>query len=251
MRNGRTIRVGLPWRTRAEEIAGKRERFDYYLAAIRAAGGEPVEVSLGGSREETEELAKLLDAVVLTGSPADVDPSWYHTVRHPRTADADPYREQTDFALLDVAFRERKPVLAICYGVQSLNVYLGGTLFQHIPEEIDGALEHEKDGQRDRFHDIVLEENSRLARLAGATSAHVNTSHHQSVLRPGSGLRIVARAPDGVVEAVELVAGPETSAAGQNHWVTGVQWHPERMPDDALTRALFGELIAAAKMKRA
>ncbi|HWQ03522.1 MAG TPA: gamma-glutamyl-gamma-aminobutyrate hydrolase family protein, partial [Candidatus Nitrosotenuis sp.] len=210
-----------------------------------AAGGEPMEVSLRSTREETEALAESLDAIVLSGSPADVDSSWYHAPRHVRTAAADWSREQTDFALLDAAFRAQKPVLAICYGVQLLNVYLGGNLVQHIPEEIDGALEHEKDGQRDRYHPIRIEEESRLAQLAGGTEVTVNTSHHQSILRTGRGLRIVARAPDGVIEAVELRGEGEE----RQHWVTGVQWHPERMSGDPLAERLFAELLAAVRQR--
>jgi putative glutamine amidotransferase len=243
MAEQRKPRVGVPWRTLQEEREGRRAKLDFYLAAIRAAGGEPVEVSLENPREKTETLAETFDAIVLTGSPADVDPVWYHAPRHGKTAEPDARREQTDFALLDAAFRAAKPVLAICYGVQLLNVYLGGNLIQHIPSEIDGALEHEKDGQRDRFHEIRIEENSRLAALAGGTQATVNTSHHQSILRAGRGLRVVAHAPDGVVEAVEY------QSDDAQHWVIGVQWHPERMAGDALAEKLFAELVAFARRR--
>jgi putative glutamine amidotransferase len=238
-------RVGVPWRTLQEEREGRRAKLDYYLAAIRAAGGEPVEISLENPREKTEALAEALEAIVLSGSPADVDPGWYHAPRHPRTAAADASREQTDFALLDAAFRTAKPVLAICYGVQLLNVYLGGTLVQHIPAEVDAALEHEKDGPRDRYHEIAIQPDSRLASLAGRTQAIVNTSHHQSILRAGRGLRVVAHAPDGVVEAVELHSKGEE----RQHWVIGVQWHPERMAGDALAGQLFAELVAFARRR--
>jgi putative glutamine amidotransferase len=218
---------------------------------VAAAGGEPVEISLqsaeGFRREKVEEIASALDGFVLTGSPADVDTSWYHAPRHPHTADPDPQREQTDFAILDIAFAERKPVLAICFGCQSLNVYRGGNLFQHIPDEMPSALVHSKPGDYNVFHPVAIEAGSQLALLArsgalqgGASlEAHVNTSHHQSVLRAGRDLRIVARAPDGVVEAIEYT--------GDDNWVLGVQWHPEVMVDDPLAQALFRELVVAAK----
>ncbi len=242
MANGRAIRVGVPWRTSTEEAAGKRDANQKYLDCVRAAGGEPVELSLGMGREKLTESAWQLDAFVLPGSPADVDPQWYHAPRHPETADADAQRERTDFALYDHAFAERKPVLAICYGVQSLNVWLGGTLVQDIASELGTDIRHDwdrKSGEPEPHHKIRIEAETELGRLACAKELAVNSSHHQSIQRWGRGLRIGAQAPDAVIEAVEL--------ASPGHWVMGVQWHPERAPEDELTRALFGALIGAAK----
>jgi putative glutamine amidotransferase len=202
-------------------------------------------VSLRLSPEEVSALARTLDAFVLTGSPADVDPALYHAARHPRTEDADPLREKTDWALLKHAFAEEKPVLAICYGIQSLNVFLGGTLVQHISigdvsSEVKTTIPHWLREQPKEFHHAVrIEAGTRLARLAGSAEAGVNSSHHQSIREPGNNLRVVARAADGVIEAVEWTGGPQ--------WVTGVQWHPERMMDDSLSRALFRELAAVAR----
>jgi putative glutamine amidotransferase len=171
-----------------------------------------------------------------------VDPQWYHSPRHAQTADADAQREQTDFTLYDHAFAERKPVLAICYGVQSLNVWLGGTLVQDIASELDTDIKHEwnrKSGEPEPHHKIRIEPETELGRLAGARELMVNSSHHQSIQRWGRGLRIGAQSPDAVIEAVEL--------ASAGHWVMGVQWHPERAPEDALTKALFGALVAAGR----
>ncbi len=261
MANEKAIRVGVLWRTSREEAEGKRGAYQKYLDCVRAAGGEPVEVSLSLSREKLAELARSLDAFVLPGSPADVDPQWYHAPRHPQCAEPDSAREQADFALLDHAFAERKPVLAICYGVQSLNVWLGGTLVQDIASELDTELKHDwdrKSGEPEPFHGIQIENGTKLAQLAGthrsawvapggATSddtshaptpnlneAQVNSSHHQAIHRVGRGLRVSAHSLDGVIEAVEWTQG--------EHWVVGVQWHPERMRADALTRALFAGL---------
>ncbi len=236
----------MPYRTAAEEAANKRDRYDLYLQAIRQAGGEPVEVSLGLVRAERERLMESLDAVVLPGSPVDVDPARYGAPRHAQCADPDPQREQTDAALLDHAFSAHKPVLAICYGVQSLNVYLGGTLIQDISSRLHSPIRHSKEGlppgAADPRHAARIDPGSKLAALAGAADAEVNSSHHQSIEAPGRGLRITARAPDGVVEAVEWRGD---GAAG--NWVVGVQWHPERMPGDRLAVRLFAELIAAAR----
>jgi putative glutamine amidotransferase len=237
-------RVGIPYRTRNEELKGERGRYDKYRDAVRRAGGDPVEVSLGLSADELGRLAGSLDAVVLTGSPADVNPSLYGAPRNPESAEADPDRERTDFALLQHAFAEHKPVLAICYGVQSMNVFLGGTLIQDIPSALRTPIQHpwsnRDKGAPEPFHAAKIEPGSRLRELAGADEVGVNSSHHQSILDLGRNLRIAARAVDGVVEAVEWT--------GDSNWVTGVQWHPERTAEsDPLSQRLFGTLMKAAR----
>jgi putative glutamine amidotransferase len=240
----RKPRVGIPYRTRKEELKGERRKYEMYLAAVRQSGGEPAEISLGLTPDALKNLAQTLDAIVLPGSPADVDPSRYHAARNPKTAETDIDRERTDRALLEHALAEHKPVLAICYGIQSLNVFLGGTLVQDIPSELQTKIQHPWTGQEkgapEPHHAVCFEPGSRLAQLAGANEADVNSSHHQSVRDPGRDLRIVARAPDGVVEAVEWTGG--------SNWVTGVQWHPERMAQtDRFAQSLFRELVAAAR----
>jgi putative glutamine amidotransferase len=203
-------RVGVPYRTRKEELTGDFTIIEKYVTAINRAGGEPVVISLGRSRAEVDHIAKTLDAILLSGSPSDVDPALFHSERHPQTAPADPDRERTDFALLEHAFAQKKPVLAICYGIQSLNVFLGGTLLQDIPSEVGTKIEHEWDdenGAPETFHSIRIEPGSQLAQIAGADEALVNSSHHQSVLEPGRDLRVVARSEDQVIEAVEWTGG--------------------------------------------
>ena len=235
-------RVGIPYRTRKEELSNKREAYDKYVTAVQAAGGEPVEISLALSKPELLAIAEELDAIVLPGSPADVEPARFHAARHPKSAEADSHREETDFPLLDHAIAEHKPILAICYGVQSLNVHQGGSLIQDIPSELRTEIQHSWLGHEgpEPHHAVALEAGSRLAQLAGAPEAKVNSSHHQSVLEPGKSLKIVSRASDGVVEAVEWT--------GEANWIIGVQWHPERMvASDELARALFRELVAAAR----
>jgi putative glutamine amidotransferase len=240
------IRVGIPYRTRKEELSNKRDAYDKYVAAVESQGAEAVEISLGLSAAESQHLAQTLDAVVLPGSPADVEPSLFHAARQPKTAAADADRERTDFALLGHAVTEHKPVLAICYGVQSLNVFLGGPLVQDIPSAIHTKIQHAWSGHEgpEPHHEVTFEAGSRLAQLAGATKARVNSSHHQSVLQPGKNLRVVAHAPDGVIEAVEWI--------GDANWIVGVQWHPERMvAADELAQSLFRELVATAATRKA
>ncbi|MGH9772378.1 MAG: gamma-glutamyl-gamma-aminobutyrate hydrolase family protein [Candidatus Acidiferrales bacterium] len=241
--NRTLLRIGVPYRTRKEELSGDHDKVEKYLHAVLSAGGEPVEVSLGLSSDELKAIARTLDAVVLPGSPADVQSTIFRATRHPNSADPDLDRERTDFALLEQAFAENKPVLAICYGTQSLNVFLGGTLVQDIPSELHTTLEHQwrhNLGAPEPFHPVIIEPGSRLAELARSREARVNSSHHQSILDLGRDLRVAARAPDKVIEAVEWT--------GDANWVMGVQWHPERMVEtDPLARALFNGLVAAVR----
>lgn len=236
-------RVGVPWRTAAEESANKRERIENYLRAVRDAGGEPVVVSLRLPQGQLQQLAESLDAVVLTGSPADIEPARFGSARHPAANATDPDRERTDDALLDHALGTGKPVLAICYGAQLLNVHFGGSLLQDIPSEITTPIDHDQDeGGNDGLHRIRIEGGhlGELAKELGPKSElQINSSHHQAILQPGRGLRITAHAPDGVVEAVECQEGKS--------WVVGVQWHPERMRGDALAEALFRRLVFEAR----
>ncbi len=236
-------RVGVSYRTLNEQLTSKRDRFDMYMEAVRQAGGEPKEVQLDLSASDLATKTATLDAFVLTGSPADVDPVRYHAARHPKCAPADPRREETDLALLKHAFAEHKPVLAICYGIQILNVFCGGSLIQDIPSEWKTTIVHSWDrakGAPEPFHPIRIEPGSRLAQIAdSATETEVNSSHHQAILEVGQGLRVTARAHDGIIEAVEWT--------GEADWVTGAQWHPERMPGHALSAALFRELVGMAR----
>jgi putative glutamine amidotransferase len=245
-------RVGIPWRTSQEERGGMRDKLDFYFQAVRKAGAEPREVSLEQSPEQLARQLEELDAFVLPGSPADVDPSRYGASKHPRTKTLDPNRDATDEAILTHAFRASKPVLAICYGCQILNVHLKGSLIQDIPDirpDRPQAVPHgtidlaagAKGG--DQQHDAVLSEGSVLAKLAGSTSAHINSSHHQAIDQPGEKLRVTAHAPDGTIEGVEWT--------GDSNWVVGVQWHPERMPDDPFAQRLFQQFVAAARAHEA
>ncbi len=242
-------RVGIPWRTSDEERNGVREKLDNYFAAVRRAGAEAEEISLSQPAEKLATQIKRLDGFVLPGSPADVEPSRYGAARHEKTKTLDPPRDRTDSAILDHAIAEQKPVLAICYGCQILNVHQGGTLVQDIPVERPGKEVHGNTDlaagvkKGDAEHDASLVAGSRLAKLAGGEHAHINSSHHQSIDRPGERLRVTARSADGIVEGVEL------EGAGQ--WVVGVQWHPERMPDDAFAQKIFGDFVAAVERNRA
>ena len=210
---------------------------------MRKAGGEPVLIPLSDG-EEQRHLISDMDAFVLPGSPADVEPAEYGAVNRGKSAPADLSREQTDRAILKHAFVEKKPVLAICYGCQLLNVYLGGTLIQDVRAELGTTMPHRKtdlspEPKDDPIHGAKFEPESRLAVLASGERARINSSHHQAIARPGENLRVTAHSTDGVIEGVEWT--------GDSNWVVGVQWHPERMFGDAFSDRLFRDFVAAAR----
>jgi putative glutamine amidotransferase len=243
-------RVGIPWRTSTDEdqakTTGHLGKTEDYVRAIEKAGAEGVMLPLKDEKERNR-LIPTLDAFVLPGSPADVEPRRYRAVNRGLSAPADTAREETDLAILRHAFAERKPVLAICYGCQLLNVYLGGTLIQDLQAETGTATPHQKkhlapqgkpEPKEDPAHPATFETGSRLGALAGSSQAVVNSSHHQAIHEPGQNLRVTSHASDGTIESVEWT--------GDSNWVTGVQWHPERMLGDAFSERLFSDFVAAA-----
>src|ERR1700686_970484 len=249
-------RVGVPWRISVEETKGITTKLRYYFDAVEAAGGSPVPISLNLSKAGLAAEIAELDAFVLPGAPADVNPSLYHAAVQAKTHEADVNRESTDFGIIDHAFASGKPVLAICYGCQSLNVCLGGSLYQDISSELHTNIQHSKEGlpvdAPDPIHAALVHSGGELAQLAASSGIEkrrhgfdvmLNTSHHQSIRDLGHGLRIAAVAPDGVIEGVEHER--------HKHWVVGVQWHPERMIDDALSGMLFRALVQATRASAA
>jgi len=213
-----------------------------YTEAVEQAGAEAVLLSLSDPQGLLHQI-QALDGFVLPGSPSDVNPTEYGAVNHGSSAPADLPREQTDRLILSHAFNTQKPVLAICYGCQLLNVYLGGTLIQDIHTETRSAIAHRKkdlspEPPDDPRHEVRFTPESRLARLADSYEAVVNSSHHQSIATPGRQLRITGQAADGIVESVEWT--------GDANWVVGVQWHPERMRADTLAERLFSDLVGVA-----
>jgi len=223
-----------------------------YERAIKLAGGEPLRVSLNQSAEDVGNLIAGCDGVLLPGSKADIDPARFAAIRDPKTAAADLKRETVDDLLLAAAYKLRKPILGICYGLQSLNVHQGGSLIQHIPdflpEETRGNVDHEAGKDVAVAHSVKIEPDSRLAKIVGTSSESltlpVNSSHHQSADHIGTGLRVVARCTvDNIIEALE--------GTDPNHFVVAVQWHPERsVENDASSSAMFRALIKAARERQ-
>jgi putative glutamine amidotransferase len=219
-----------------------------YEEAVRGAGGEPVRIELDQIPVQVMKQIEHCDAVLLPGSRADVDPQKYSAVRHEKTAAADAKRELVDDLLLKDAYNLQKPVLGICYGLQSLNVYRSGSLVQ----DIDSVINHSAGRAVPKAHSVKIEPESKLAEIVGPSvgtgnSVTVNSSHHQSADAVGDGLRVVARsADDGIIEALEgTVPG---------HFVLAVQWHPERSVNDGpelaeSAKAIFRAFIEAARAK--
>ena len=244
-------RVGIPWRTSSEEekatSGGPQGKTVDYLRAVERVGGKGVLISLK-DKALRDKMIPTFDAFVLPGSPADVTPSEYRAEDRGLSEPPDPAREETDRSILKFALEQKKPVLAICYGCQLLNVYQGGTLIQDLKTETGTATPHRKkdvgpEAKDDPIHSATFESGSLIASIAGRTEAAVNSSHHQAIDRPGEKLRVTAHAPDGTIEAVEWT--------GDSNWVVGVQWHPERMPDDPLAQRLFQQFVAAARAREA
>jgi putative glutamine amidotransferase len=217
-----------------------------YERAVEQAGGEAVRILLDQNPSDVASILGGCDGVLLPGSKADVDPVKFGAPRSPQTASADPGRDTMDELLLRDAYSHRKPILGICYGLQSLNVYRAGSLIQHIPdflpEELRLRVNHEAGKKVAVAHAVEVEKNSRLAQVLGEENliVPVNSSHHQSADAIGEGLRISAHCrEDGIIEALE--------GTDPDHFVLAVQWHPERSVDlDEPSRAIFRALIDAA-----
>ena len=223
------------------EYAGRA--LPQYVRAVELAGGEAVPIPLSGAAQDLEGLIEHCDAVLLPGSRADVLPEKYGARRDSKTAEADLVRDAVDVVLLEDAYKHRKPILGICYGLQILNVYRAGSLLQYI----ESPVNHEAGRKVAIAHDIVVEPNSLLARIVkeghgDPKRVPVNSSHHQSAEVMGEGLRISARCPDdGIIEGIE--------GTDPRHFVLAVQWHPERSVDeDAPSRAIFSALVEAARV---
>jgi putative glutamine amidotransferase len=232
-------RIAIPLPHSGDQEYAQRS-YPQYAAAVEMAGAEPVQIPLDKPPAEIMKLIERCDAVVLPGSKADVDPAKYDAAKDPHTAASDTGRDTVDELLLQDAYNMRKPVLAICYGLQILNVVRTGSLVQHIESPVNHAA-----GRKVAVaHEVKIAPGSMLASIVGANaSLPVNSSHHQSAENVGDGLRVVATCPDdGIVEALE--------GTSPDHFVLAVQWHPERtVKDDEPSRAIFRALVEAAQAK--
>ena len=240
-------RIAIPTPTSTDHEYNRRN-LPAYLVAVEQAGGTPIELPLNATRAEQQALADTCAAILLPGSPADIDPARYGQVADPATAPADLPREAADNLLLEAAAAHGKPILGICFGLQSINVWRGGTLHQDLSIL---PVNHPAGPSIAIAHTAAIAATARLAALLTPEEAPltgenlrlpINSSHHQAIAIPGDGLRITARCPqDGVIEAIE--ADPAT---GLN--LIAVQWHPERsIAISPASRALFAQLVSQAR----
>jgi putative glutamine amidotransferase len=211
-----------------------------YLRAVQDAGGVPVLLAPQLDDAARRALWRLLDGVVLTGG-GDVDPARFGQSRHPTVSDVSDARDTLEIDLTHYALEHRLPLLAICRGIQVLNVALGGTLHQDIASDFEPSIVHSQKERRHRpTHRVKLEDGTRLARILGASEVEVNSFHHQALARLGEGLRAVAWSPDGIVEGVEM--------AEARGLVIGVQWHPEDLVGhDPAARSLFRAVVEESR----
>ena len=211
-----------------------------YTRSVERAGMLPVIIAPMEDERRAAAIVASVDGVLLTGGE-DVDPARYGVAARAETDTPHLARDRTEIALVVAAKTMAVPTLAICRGLQILNVALGGTLIQDIPSERPTALAHSPGGPRDRrAHAVRAREGSRLAAALGASDLEVNSSHHQALDRVAPGIRVTATAPDGIVEGAE--------SADDRWWMLGVQWHPEELTAtaEAWDRALFEAFQRAA-----
>jgi putative glutamine amidotransferase len=233
-------RIAIPEPTSTDEAYNQRS-LPQYLQALEAAGAVPVPIPLNASAAMQAELVSSCSGVLLPGSPADLDPVRYGQQPVKECAEKDGPREAADNLLLEQAFAQGKPILGICYGLQSLNVWRKGSLIQHLPG-LEEVVNHEPGRTVLDAHSVAVTPGSRLSSVIPGSEVFVNSSHHQAIDQPGRELSVAAVSPkDGVIEALE--------GSDPRQFVLAVQWHPERsFEHSAASRALFAAFLEAARI---
>lgn len=214
-----------------------------YVRAVADAGGAPILIPHLSNKDLLRRIYESLDGLLLPGGE-DVDPALYGEAAHQKLGEVDRERDETELTLTRWALAEGLPLLAICRGIQVLNVAMGGSLYQDIASQVPGAQRHERIPRacRDHLsHTMSVEAGTRLASIVGTGPLGVNSFHHQALKEVAPGLVINGRAPDGIVEAVDAVNHP---------FALGLQWHPEALVDkDAGARRIFSALIEASRKR--
>lgn len=235
--------IGVSWMddTSDGDRADYSEDYAAFFDAIETCGGTPVALPCFESAAEAAEAIAEVDAVILTGGE-DVNPTLYNEEPSEKLEDVNDARDTSDMALLDAALEKDMPVLAVCRGMQVLNVHQGGTLYQDVPSELPEVGDAHRDPTFEDFtyHNITMEEDSIMADMLGETSHEVNSWHHQAVKEIGEGLVVTAKADDGIIEGCEM---PDKT------YVVGMQVHPEWMVVEGYDemQAVFNHFFDAAK----
>jgi len=209
-----------------------------YVSAILQAGGVPVLIPSMIAEEGWDALYARLDGILFSGG-GDIALDHFSGEPHPRIDDVDPARDSIELKMIHAAASDGKPFLGICRGCQVVNVGLGGTLYTHIPDQLPNALDHSYPGNMRTVlvHEVKIEEGTRIAATLGEPIIKVNSLHHQGLKDIAPSLRVAGHAPDGLVEAIELLNHPFGLA---------VQWHPEWLTDQESTRNLFRKFVEAS-----
>jgi putative glutamine amidotransferase len=207
-----------------------------YFDTVLAAGGLPVILPPLGKTSELNTLLDRVDGVILSGG-LDMDPRRQHQPSHPSILPMAERREESDRVLIRLLLDRQMPVVAIGVGMQQLNAACGGSLYLHLPEDLPRAMPHRDSTGGPHRHAVLLEPHTRIDEIYGGGELRVNSDHHQAVREVGDGLRIGARSPDGVIEAIE--------AEDPNWFCVGIQWHPESETASALDMQLFECFIQA------
>ncbi len=231
----RRPRIGIP--LDLDEAGGRYQLPRAYADAVREAGGLPLPLCYGDGSVAGESLA-VCDGLLVAGGDFDIEPERYGEARRPACGPSRPERTDFEWALLEAALAQGLPVLAVCGGMQLLDVVRGGSLHQDLAEEL--GVSHEQPPPKDLpSHPVEIAAGTLLARLVGEAPLRVNSTHHQAVRSAGHGVIVSARAPDGVVEAVELADHP---------FAIGVQWHPEAVGrHEPRSLRLYRGLVDAAR----
>lgn len=210
-----------------------------YVRAIMQAGGVPMLIPSMISQDGWDAVYSRLDGILFSGG-GDMALDHFAGDPHPRIDDVEPERDSVELKMLQAAASDGKPFLGICRGCQVMNVALGGTLYTHLPDQLPNALDHSYPGNMRTVlvHQVKIEEGTRVAEIYGTPIINVNSLHHQGLKDIAPTLRVAGHAPDGLVEAVELPDHP---------FAVGVQWHPEWLTDQEVTRNLFRKFVEAAK----
>ena len=217
--------------------AGRHELPAEYSESVLRAGGLPVLLPPVDGDALAEAWLDRLDAVILTGG-GDLDPALYGGRTHPTVYNLDPARDTSELAVTRAVLKRSMPVLAICRGLQVLNVALGGTLHEHLPDVIGEQVKHRMPPREPVPHTVTIESDTRLHAILGVNEATGVSWHHQGIRSLGRGLEPSAHAPDGLIEAAELRDHP---------WCVAVQWHPEMSAaEDPVQQRLFDALVRVA-----
>ncbi len=225
-----------------EEIAKSYSKFPWYAArknysqSIEKAGG--VSVFIPNNIKDIKYYLKLIHGLVITGGDFDIDPKLYGEKKKSSKVSIKKDRTEFEFKIAYQAFKKKIPILGICGGQQLINVMLGGTLIQHIPDSFDTKINHEQKNPRDQgSHSVTIKKKSKLFKIVKDTSMFVNSAHHQAVDKLGKNLIASAFSDDGIIEGIET---------SSNNFCIGVQWHPEFLIDKSDIK-IFKSFIDSAK----